>query len=159
MVKTIKIGDKEIVLNNNGGWAMEYQAQFNKDILPVILPLVAAVVESISAILAENDGDITTKGLAEAVQGRTLEILAPIYQTEVVDLVYNVTWALNKNADPDVPEPRKWIRQFDTFPLDVVIPEVYGFVMSGFISSKNLERLEGALTNIKTNLQPLPLTK
>ena len=159
MEKTITIDGKEVKLNNNGAWVLEYQDQFNKDILPVILPLVAAVAESLAAILAENEGNITTKGLAEAVQGRTLDILAPIYQTEVVDLVYNVTWALAKNADPDIPEPKKWIRQFNNFPLDVVVPEVYGLIMDGFVSSKNLQRLEGLKNEITKNLQPLQLTK
>lgn len=159
MEKIINIGGKDVKLNNNGGWVLEYQAQFNKDILPVILPLVAAITESLAAILADNEGDITTKGLAEAVQGRTLEILAPIYQTEVIDLVYNVTWALNKNADPEIPGPMQWVRQFETFPFDVVIPEVYGLILTGFVSSKNLQRLEGLKNEITKNLQPLQLTK
>ena len=159
MEKTINISGIEVKLNNNGGWALEYQDQFNKDILPVILPLIAAVGESLAAILAENEGTPTTKELAEAVQGRTLEILAPIYQTEIVDLVYNVTWALAKNADPEIPAPKKWIRQFDSFPLDVVIPEVYGLIMTGYISSKNLQRLKGLKDEITRNLQPLQLTR
>lgn len=159
MEKTIIIDGKDVKLNNNAAWAMEYQDQFGKDILPVILPLVAAIGESLAAVLSESEGELTTKGLAEAVQGRTLEILAPIYQTEVVDLVYNVTWALAKNADPETPEPKRWIRQFGEFPLDEVIPEVYGLIMTGFISSKNRERLEKIKNEMAGNLQPLHSTK
>ena len=159
MEKTIVIDGKDVKLNNNGAWAMEYQDQFGKDILPVILPLVASVAEGIAAVLADTGGKAGPKEIAEAIQGQTMEILAPIYQTEMVDLVYNVTWALAKNADPDIPEPKRWIRQFDNFPLDVIVPEVYGMVMQGFTSSKNWTRLENLRSEMAKSLQPLQLTK
>ena len=154
MEKTIVIDGKDVKLNNNAAWALEYQDQFGKDILPVIMPLAAAVAETFAAILSEVDGDVSAKNVAEAVQGRTLDILAPIYQSEVVDLVYNVTWALAKNADPGIPEPRRWLRQFDSFPLDVIIPEVYGMIMQGFTSSKNWTRLENIKNDLLKTLQP-----
>lgn len=159
MEKTITIDGKDVKLNNNGAWALEYQDQFGKDILPVLLPLIGAISEALAAVLAETDGKITTRGIAEAVQGRTMEILAPIYTAEVVDLVYNVTWALAKNADPEIPEPKRWIRQFNNFPLDVIVPEVYGLIMQGFTSSKNWGRLEELKAEIKKGLQPLQQTK
>jgi len=154
MEKTINIGGIDVKLNNNAAWAMEYQDQFGEDILPVVLPLAATVTEAFAAILAEAGTDVNVRSFAEAIQGRAVEILAPIYQSEIVKLVYNVTWALAKNADPEIPEPKKWIRQFDTFPLDVVIPEVYGMIIQGFASSKNLPRLEKAKDEIVRTLQP-----
>lgn len=159
MEKIITIDGKDVKLNNNGAWAMEYQDQFGKDILPVLLPLVASIAEGIAAVLADTKDDLSAKAIAEAIQGQTMEILAPIYQTEVVDLVYNVTWALAKNADPDIPEPKRWIRQFDNFPLDVIVPEVYGMIMQGFTSSKNWTRLEKIKSDLVKTLQPLQLTK
>ena len=159
MEKTIVIDGKDVKLNNNGAWAMEYQDQFGKDILPVLLPLVASIAEGIAAVLAETKDDLSAKSIAEAIQGQTMDILAPIYQTEVVDLVYNVTWAMAKNADPDIPEPKRWIRQFDNFPLDVIVPEVYGMLMQGFTSSKNWTRLEKLKSDLAKTLQPLQLTK
>ena len=154
MEKTIKIGDIDVKLNNNAAWAMEYQDQFGEDILPVALPLAASVAEAFAAVLADAGPELNAQSFAEAIQGRAVEILAPIYQSEIVKLVYNVTWSLAKNADPDIPEPKKWIRQFDTFPLDVVIPEVYGMIIAGFASSKNLPRLEKAKDEIVKTLQP-----
>ena len=159
MEKTIVIDGKDVKLNNNGAWAMEYQDQFGKDILPVLLPLVASIAEGIAAVLAETKDDLSAKAIAEAIQGQTMDILAPIYQTEVVDLVYNVTWAMAKNANPDIPEPKRWIRQFDNFPLDVIVPEVYGMLMQGFTSSKNWTRLEKIKSDLAKTLQPLQLTK
>ena len=159
MEKTITIDGKDVKLNNNGAWAIEYQDQFGKDILPVLLPLAASIAEGVAAVLSEVDGKINPQTIADAIQGRVLEILAPIYQAEVVDLVYNVTWALAKNADPEIPEPKRWIRQFDNFPLDVIVPEVYGLVMQGFTSSKNWTRLESIKADLATSLRPYQLTK
>ena len=159
MEKTIVIDGKDVKLNNNGAWAIEYQDQFGKDILSVLLPLVASIAEGLAAVLAETKDDLSAKAIAEAIQGQTMDILAPIYQAEVVDLVYNVTWALAKNADPEIPEPKRWIRQFDNFPLDVIVPEVYGIIMQGFTSSKNWTRLEKIKSDLAKTLQPLQLTK
>jgi len=155
MEKTITIDGKDVKLNNNAAWAMEYQDQFGKDILPVMLPLIASVAEGLAAVIAEVDSKkLSAQSIAEAIEGRAVDILAPIFNAEVVDLVYNVTWALAKNADPEIPEPRRWIRQFDTFPLDVVVPEVYGMLVQGFTSSKNLQRLEKLKEELPKNLQP-----
>ena len=159
MEKTIVIDGKDVKLNNNGAWAIEYQDQFGKDILPILLPLVASIAEGLAAVLAETKDDLSAKAIAEAIQGQTMDILAPIYQAEVVDLVYNVTWALAKNADPEIPEPKRWIRQFDNFPLDVIVPEVYGIIIQGFTSSKNWTRLEKIKSDLAKTLQPLQLTK
>lgn len=156
MEKTIVIDGKDVKLNNNGAWAIEYRDQFGKDILPVLLPLVASLAEGIASIMSEMDtgnNELNQAKVAESVQGNAMDILLPLIQVEFVDIVYNVTWALAKNADPSIPEPKKWIRQFDTFYLDEIVPEVYGLIMQGFTSSKNLKRLEEALQTVK-RLQP-----
>lgn len=154
MEKTIVIDGIDVKLNNNGAWAIEYRDQFGKDILPVMLPLVASLAEGFASILAEAGGDdLSAMKAAEALQGRTMDILLPLVQVEFVDMVYNVTWALAKNADPEIPEPKKWIRQFDTFYLDEIVPEVYGMILKGFTSSKNLKRLE-EIRQTMTKLQP-----
>lgn len=156
MEKTITIDNKDIRLNNNAAWAMEYRDQFGKDIIPVILPAIASIIEALASILPETDGkaEFTTKDIAEAIEGRAVEVLLPMYQVEFVDIVINITWALAKCADENIPEPKRWIRQFDEFPLDVIVPEVYELIMMGFTSSKNWKRLEELKENLK-RLQPL----
>lgn len=155
MEKIIKIGKKEVRLNNNVAWTMEYRDQFNKDILPAIMPLAASMIEGISTIMADatNNGEITTSSIAEALEGRTMEILLPMFQAEFVELVVNVTWAMAKAADESVDPPKKWVRQFEEFPLDVVGPAVLDLVLKGFVSSKNLKRLKKIGESVKT-LQP-----
>lgn len=156
MERLIKIGEKEVRLNNNMAWAMEYKDQFGKDILPVMLPLIATGIEGVASVIAEagDGGQITSKSLAEALQGRSVDILMPLFGAEFVDLVINVIWSMAKAADENIDPPKKWVRQFDEgFYLDEVIPEVFDMVTKGFISVKNRARLEQIIESLK-NLQP-----
>ena len=155
MERTIKIDGKEVTLNNNAAWCMEYKDQFGRDILPALLPVIASAVEGIASVLADKeDQSLGVKDLAQAIEGRSMEILLPMLQVEFNDVIIGVTWALAKCANEDIPEPKRWIRQFDTFPLDIIVPEVYDLVISGFTSSKNLERLENVKESLKS-LQPM----
>ena len=155
MEKIIKIGNQEVRLNNNVAWTMEYRDQFGKDILPAVMPLLTSMIEGVSAVVAEStEGErMTAESIAEALQGRTLDFMLPMYQAEFVDLVVNVTWAMAKAADESIDPPKKWVRQFEEFPLDVVGPAVFDLVLKGFVSSKNLKRLKNLGESLK-NLQP-----
>ena len=155
MEKNIKIGKQEVRLNNNVAWTMEYRDQFGKDILPAIMPLLASAIEGVSTVMADatDNGEITTSSIAEALEGRTMDILLPMFQAEFVDLVVNVTWAMAKAADESIDPPKRWVKQFDEFPLDVVGPAVFDLVLKGFVSSKNLKRLKKISESLKT-LQP-----
>lgn len=152
MEKVIKIGKQEVKLSNNVAWTMEYRDQFGKDILPVIMPFMASMIEGVSAIVSDA-GEITMQNIAEALEGRSMDVLLPLFQAEFVDLVVNVTWAMAKAADESTEPPKRWVRQFDSFPLDVVGPVVFDMALKGFVSSKNLKRLKTAGESLK-NLQP-----
>ena len=149
MERIIKIGDQEVTLSNNVAWTMEYRDQFNRDIVPVIMPLLAAATEGISSIISEAGEDLTMEGIAGAVNGRVMDILLPAFQVEFVELVVNVAWAMAKAADETIAPPKKWVRQFDTFPLDVVAPALFDMVMKGFVSSKNLYRLAEMIDDLR----------
>lgn len=152
MEKIIKIGKQEVKLDNNAAWTMDYRDQFGKDILPVLLPMGASIAEMLATIASSAD-DLSLRSLAESVEGRTMDILLPLMQVEMVDILINVTWAMAKAADESIDPPKKWIRQFDSFPIDIVAPTVYDMAMKGFISSKNQKRLKNAVKTLK-NLQP-----
>lgn len=155
MEKVIKIGKQEVRLNNNVAWTMEYRDQFGKDIVPVVMPLIASLAEGVSTVIADsgNNGEISVSGIANALEGRVIDVLLPAFQIEFVDLIVNVTWAMAKAADESIEPPKRWVRQFDEFPLDVVGPAVFDMVLKGFVSSKNLKRLKNIRANVK-NLQP-----
>ena len=155
MEKVIKVGKQEVRLNNNVAWTMEYRDQFGKDIIPVVMPLIASMIEGASTIMADagDKGEITVSSIAETLEGRAMEVLLPMFQSEFVDLVINVTWAMAKVADESIAPPKQWVRQFDGFYLDEVGPAVFDMVLKGFVSSKNLKRLKKIGESIKT-LQP-----
>lgn len=162
MEKIIKIGDKEVRLDNCVGWTMEYKAQFGRDILPSIMPIVVTGIESVTAILNESgmkDGKNPTIGdIMGAIEGRTMDLLLPLYQLEFTDTVVNVLWSMAKAADDYIAPPKTWVRQFDEFPLDVILPAITELIVSGFVSSKNRERLRTIGETLK-NLQPSLSTK
>lgn len=154
MKKTIKIDEENtLTLSNNVGWLLAYRDQFGVDIVPALVPVLNAVIE-IYAEIAKQTGDlktaadIFTKIDAETIQGAILELAG----VQITDLV-NVVWAMAKAADDDIEEPRTWVRQFETFPLDVIAPAVLELAVRGLISGKNSKRLLDALKVVepKTN--------
>ena len=68
---------------------------------------------------------------------------------ESVDLL-NIVWAMAKNADEEIPEPREWFKQFDVFPVDVIAPAVFELIFKAMVSTKNLKRLQ----SLRESLQP-----
>ena len=143
MEKIINIGDVEVKLSNNVAWTMEYRDQFNKDVMEATMPLITSLIETVSTVVSESekDGQFDYKDIAEAIQGRAFEITLPLTQLGFTDSVINIVWAMAKAADPSIDPPKQWVRQFDTFPLDEIVPAVGELVLKGFASSKNLERL------------------
>ena len=154
MEKVIKIGKTEVKLNNNVAWTMEYRDQFGRDIVPALMPLLASFIEGVSAVVSETGkNELNFTDIASALEGRSMEILLPLFQVEFVDTIINVTWAMAKAADESIDPPKRWVRQFDEFPLDIIVPAVYELVLKGFVSSKNLNRLKTVGASLKT-LQP-----
>ena len=133
---------------------MEYRDQFGKDIVPALMPVLASMIEGVSSVIAEAGADkIEIESFATAIEGRSMDILLPMFQVEFVDTIINVTWAMAKAADENIDPPKRWVRQFETFPLDVIVPAVYELIFKGFVSSKNLKRLKNLGASLK-NLQP-----
>ena len=156
MEKTVKNGNKSVRLNNNVAWTMEYRDQFGKDIIPTLMPMLAAALDIISGLINETQktGDITIQDIAKLADGESLiDAMIHLGGLEFVDFV-NITWALAKSSDPDIPEPREWVKQFNTFPVDIIGPVVVELVVKGVLSSKNLKRLD----DLRKTIQPLRST-
>ena len=152
MEKTIKIGDKKIRLNNATKWMLVYRKQFNRDILPTLMPLMASALDVFNGLLNETglSEDVGAEDILKVLDGDTfIDALIHLGTFEVVDLI-DITWSLAKTADEDIPDPETWVEDLDSFPLDVIIPAVFGLIFKGVISTKNLKRLE----HLKKKLQP-----
>ena len=142
MIKTIKISkDKELTLSNSLAWAMIYKDQFGHDIVPDIMPIVSAVTKLFGELQKNSGQDMTAllKNLdGDVLQSAMIELCA-VQFTDFINLV----WAMAKANDDDIETPEKWVRQFDTFPLDIIAPAVFELMTKGLISSKNLKSLRG----------------
>lgn len=153
MIKTIKIGEKDVKLDNNIVWALNYRNQFGKDIIPTLMPAAAMIIDVIAGVVrsgATSDGKFDAGKMFENVDDDVIsDAIVHASGLELNDFL-ELTWALAKTADDSIPEPEVWLRQFDTFPLDEVGPAVFDMVISGVVSSKNLKRLE----DLKKALQP-----
>jgi hypothetical protein len=64
----------------------------------------------------------------------------------------NIAWAMAKNANDDIPEPRTWANGFEVFPMDIIMPEVLKLIVSSCVSKKNRE----TLTTITESLKKTP---
>ena len=143
MIKTIKVGNKEVRLDNNVGWTMVYRDQFGTDIIPSIMPLFSSALDIVSELVKQTGKttDIAAEDILALTDGDAF-INAAIHLGgfEFVDFLH-ITWALAKNADDSIPDPKAWIREFDEFPVDQIAPEVVKLIFKGMISSKNLRKL------------------
>lgn len=154
MIKTIKIGNKSVKLDNNIVWALKYRNQFGKDIIPTLMPAIAASFDVISGVLnnAEDaSGQIDLNKILKTVDGEYfLNAVIHLGELEFNDFV-DIIWALAKTADDNIPEPERWLRQFDVFPIDEIAPAVVSLIVKGVVSGKNLKRLN----DLKKKVQPL----
>ena len=160
MIKTIEIGNKEVTLSNNISWTMIYRDQFGHDIVSTLTPMLAAAMDLVSGFLENvgtTDGKIDSTEVLKNLDGdKVIDAIAHLSGLEMVDLIY-ITWAMAKAVDDSIPEPMRWARQFDAFPVDVIAPEVVKLAALGMVSTKNLKRLNDLRTSLK-KVQPLTLT-
>ena len=161
MIKTVKIGSKEVILDNNVGWTLIYKYQFGQDIIPSIMPLLAGALDVVSGLFQEagDKEEISIDTLAKLADGDALiNAMVHIGGFEFVDFL-NITWAMAKNADDSIPEPRKWIKGFDEFPVDVIGVEVVKLIFKGMVSSKNLKRLNATIKSVQPKKKSKSISK
>lgn len=151
MQKTIKLDSKHSIrLSNNVGWMMEYRDQMGHDIVPDLIPLLNGAIDIAVEVskASKTAGTSAMEILAAIGTDKLQDALLDLSGLEAVDLI-NITWAMAKAADEDLPEPREWVREFETFPLDIIVPAVVELLFSCMVSSKNLKRLRTSLQEVK----------
>lgn len=149
MEKIITIDENtELKLSNNASWFMEYQEQFGHDIVPDIMPLVGAILELVEGMtengMTVKDAKDIVNGIKGGAASNALVELSGLRMTDFI----NIVWALAKTADETIDPPKQWIRQFDVFPMDLLVPEVFSLVASGAMTSKNWTRLQSGARSL-----------
>lgn len=131
MESTIKLDNgKKIKLANNIKWLKIYKAQFLHDITPDIVPMLTAALTIGAGI---EDGRVEETSLREA--------LFDLANAELTTLM-DITWAMAKCKDSNIPDPDTWLEELGVFPVDIIAPEVINMAAKGLVSSKNLKRLQ-----------------
>lgn len=157
MTKTIDINNElSLTLSNKTAWAMYYRDQFGIDIIPTLMPMLAAAAVLIGEIAetTENSSDVEFSDVAKIINSDSMaEAFIKLSGIEFVDFL-NVTWSLAKAADPGIEEPKKWILQFDEFPMDLIGPAVIELIFKGLVSTKKAQWLQEKLNSIKVSLPP-----
>ena len=160
MEKTIKIGKQDVRLTNNVSWAIVYRDQFGHDIIPTLMLMLAASLDIVGGVVDEvsNGGTVKVGDLFKALDGdRLLDAVIHLSGLEFVELI-NITWAMAKACDEDIPDPKTWVKSFDDFPVDRIAPEVFTLAFRGLVSTKNLKRLRDLTKSVKAT-QPSTSTQ
>lgn len=162
MEKTIKVGKKEVRLSNNFSWAIIYRDQFGHDIVSTLTPMLAAALDIISGTVSEvseSGGQVELSDLLKVLDGdKLVDAVIHLSGFESIEIAY-IMWAMAKACDDDIPDPKTWIRGFDEFPLDTIVPAVGTLAFKGLVSSKNLKRLKDLRKSIKVVQPELTLTQ
>ena len=146
MIKNIKIDKSQSVeINSSMGWLYVYQEQFGHDPMVVIMPAIEAGLGTTVSILnktrAGDKDELLLSNIIEALDDDILQNAFIQLSGMQLTTISNIIWAMAKNADDDIPEPKEWINSFEIFPVDVVLPEVLRAIISSSISKKNAKKL------------------
>lgn len=150
MEKIIKIDEThEMKLDNNIGWLLVYKSQFGHDIVPDIMPLISSVVDVLVTLAGVMESGESVQDTLKKIDSADItSALIELASLQMTDFI-NIIWAMAKTADDGIPEPSRWVRQFDCFPLDVLVPEAGSMIAQGMVSEKNLQSLRSLAKSLQ----------
>lgn len=143
MIKTITLGDHPVEVNTSMGWLYVYRNQFGHDILPDVMPLLEAVLAGLGDVFTtlKDKEEVTVNDAVKIMDSdAVIEMFIKLAGMEVTTLL-NILWALAKNKDKRIPEPEKFINQFESMPIDELAPALAYLIIESSTSSKNLKSL------------------
>lgn len=150
MIKTINIEEgQSFDINSSSGWLYIYQEQFGHDVLPVLLPAFEAVIGLIADLMKNTDGK--TDDVMEILKTADGETIANAFITlsgMQLTTIQNIVWAMAKNANYDIENPREWANKYDIMPWDIVAPQVLSAALQASISKKKYEKIQSKLKAI-----------
>lgn len=141
MIKTIQIDDRSVEINTSAGWFYEYRENFGHDILPDIMPILESVLNATASVLSESGGKFNEKEILKAMNNELLvDAFIKMAGLEIITM-YNIFWAMAKNANRKIEQPRDYFNDFDVFPMDEILPQMFVGIVDSSISSKNAKSL------------------
>ena len=166
MIKTINLGNgQSLEINSSGGWLYVFQEQFGFDVLPLLMPALEAGLKAVGIAVQGADGKDkieATQMLANFDDENINEIMTSFSGLQLTTLL-NIVWAMTKNANDNIPEPKVFYNSFDEFPSDLVIPEVVRQIINTTISKKNrvkiAARMKAMNLSASTSSQSQELTE
>lgn len=166
MIKTINLGNgQSLEINSSGGWLYVFQEQFGFDVLPLLIPALEAGLKAVGIAVQGADGKDKIEAaqmLANFDDENINEIMMSFSGLQLTTLL-NIVWAMAKNANDNIPEPKVFYNSFDEFPSDLVIPEVVRQIINTTISKKNrvkiAARMKAMNLSASTNSQSRELTE
>lgn len=149
MIKSIQIDSHSVELNGSMGWLFVYRAQFGRDILPDLMPIIDTLL-TIAGNAINEKGEVTPQSIVQSFdEGDMGSALISLSGLEVMTLL-NIIWAMAKNADKSIDSPEEWFGKFENFPLDVIVPEVFRLIFESCVSTKNSKRLQRIIAKAKS---------
>lgn len=141
MIRKIEFDGNAVEINSSAGWLYAYRNRFGHDILPDIMPIIESVLSAVASMLQESGGEINEKTIMQAVENdAVVDAFIKMAGMEVVT-VYNIFWAMAYNADKTIKGPEDYFNEFERFPVDEIVPELFNSIIDSSVSSKNAERL------------------
>jgi len=115
--KTLTIDGKQVLFKSTGGTARRYRNQFGEDLFADLMKMSPLM-------------EMKEKGLSTADLNR--EAL------QIIDfsVFENISWALAKTADPEIPDPDTWLDGFDEFPIMDIFPELQDLIEKSLQTKK-----------------------
>lgn len=121
MVKTVKIGDKEIEFKSSAALPHLYRRTFGRDIFVDMARLQQNVIKD-------------SKG------GSTIDV-------ESLEMFENLAYCFNKHADKSIPDDiEEWLEQFGTFDIYNILPELLAMWNAENKTTSKLKKKAGSST-------------
>ena len=142
MIKTVQFEGHSLELNTSGGWFFVYRDYFGHDIMPDIMPALESVLQMAVGVLGKiNVKEMDAHAVVAAMDSDMLEEVFMRMAGAEITTIQQIVWAMAKNRDDSIEEPRKFFNQFERFPWDTIGPEVFRALLDSNISSKNVKSL------------------
>ena len=141
MKKTVQFDGQQVEVDTSAGWFYEYLEQFGHDIMPDIMPIIESVMLAAVDVLQESGGTFTEKDIMKALDSDALvDAFIKLSGMQYLTIL-NIFWAMAKNYNAGIPEPKKFYKQLGAFPADTMIPALLRMIIDSSVSSKNAKSL------------------